>query len=124
MCGNFAVQKVAGDNVTVEIRNILKEVDRNGDGRIDYEEFCDMMRQVGIFISTRNEQVTCYAKHAHEASDDFADNAQFCCSCWHYISQNNHLASMYLSGATMCKQSLLVSHHQRQCRTQQCELHG
>lgn len=40
------VQKVAGDNVGTEIKNILKEVDRNGDGRIDYEEFCDMMRQV------------------------------------------------------------------------------
>ena len=40
------LQKVAGDNTTVEIKKILKEVDRNGDGRIDYEEFCDMMRQV------------------------------------------------------------------------------
>ena len=38
-------QKVAGASVGVEIKNILKEVDRNGDGRIDYEEFCDMMRQ-------------------------------------------------------------------------------
>ena len=41
-----ALQKVAGANVGSEIKNILKEVDRNGDGRIDYEEFCDMMRQV------------------------------------------------------------------------------
>lgn len=44
------VQKVTGDNVGVEIRNILKEVDKNGDGRIDYEEFCDMMRQVGALL--------------------------------------------------------------------------
>ncbi len=44
------VQKVAGDNVGSEIKNILKEVDRNGDGRIDYEEFCDMMRQVSPSI--------------------------------------------------------------------------
>ena len=40
------LQKVAGANVSSEIKNILKEVDRNGDGRIDYEEFCDMMRKV------------------------------------------------------------------------------
>ncbi|KAL0030994.1 hypothetical protein WJX79_007525 [Trebouxia sp. C0005] len=40
-----ALSKVTGDNVGTEIRNILKEVDKNGDGRIDYEEFCDMMRQ-------------------------------------------------------------------------------
>ena len=44
------VQKVTGDNVGTEIRNILKEVDKNGDGRIDYEEFCDMMRQVGALL--------------------------------------------------------------------------
>lgn len=42
-----ALQKVAGANVSNEVKNVLKEVDRNGDGRIDYEEFCDMMRQVG-----------------------------------------------------------------------------
>lgn len=35
-----------------EIVNILKEVDRNGDGRIDYEEFCDMMRQVISLIAS------------------------------------------------------------------------
>lgn len=38
---------MAGADVSNEVKNVLKEVDRNGDGRIDYEEFCDMMRQVG-----------------------------------------------------------------------------
>lgn len=46
MPSECVLQKVAGANVGSEIKNILKEVDRNGDGRIDYEEFCDMMRQV------------------------------------------------------------------------------
>lgn len=46
MQSECVLQKVAGANVGSEIKNILKEVDRNGDGRIDYEEFCDMMRQV------------------------------------------------------------------------------
>ena len=45
------MQKVAGANVGSEIKNILKEVDRNGDGRIDYEEFCDMMRKVAATLS-------------------------------------------------------------------------
>lgn len=53
------MQKVAGENVGSEIKNILKEVDRNGDGRIDYEEFCDMMRQVRHSLLFCNSVNTC-----------------------------------------------------------------
>ena len=65
---DLVVQKVTGDNVGTEIRNILKEVDKNGDGRIDYEEFCDMMRQAGAFLCyvygspaayTNNSEASC-----------------------------------------------------------------
>lgn len=52
------LQKVAGANVSNEVKNVLKEVDRNGDGRIDYEEFCDMMRQVINALTLANSAPT------------------------------------------------------------------
>lgn len=37
-----------GANLAASVREILSEVDKDNDGRIDYQEFCDMMRgQVG-----------------------------------------------------------------------------
>ncbi len=33
-----------GANVQTSVREILAEVDKDNDGRIDYQEFCDMMR--------------------------------------------------------------------------------
>ena len=64
----LVLQKVAGDNVTVEIRNILKEVDRNGDGRIDYEEFCDMMRQVKQ-VARESQQVEFHCSMQQKYTD-------------------------------------------------------
>ena len=38
-----------GANLAASVREILSEVDKDNDGRIDYQEFCDMMRgQVGL----------------------------------------------------------------------------
>ena len=39
----------SGANLAASVREILSEVDKDNDGRIDYQEFCDMMRgQVGL----------------------------------------------------------------------------
>ena len=37
--------KVFGPNVDIE--DVLKEADQNGDGEINYEEFCALMRRKG-----------------------------------------------------------------------------
>ena len=37
-------QNVGGSS-TAAIEEILSDVDKDGDGRIDYEEFCSMMRK-------------------------------------------------------------------------------
>ena len=40
-----ALQRTGGaGNLASSIKEILAEVDKDGDGRIDYQEFCDMMR--------------------------------------------------------------------------------
>lgn len=40
-----ALQRTGGaGNLASSIQEILAEVDKDGDGRIDYQEFCDMMR--------------------------------------------------------------------------------
>ena len=40
-----ALQRTGGaNNLASSIQEILAEVDKDGDGRIDYQEFCDMMR--------------------------------------------------------------------------------
>ena len=40
-----APQRTGGaGNLASSIKEILAEVDKDGDGRIDYQEFCDMMR--------------------------------------------------------------------------------
>lgn len=52
MCGRVRLQKTGGGggaNLAASVREILSEVDKDNDGRIDYQEFCDMMRgQVGL----------------------------------------------------------------------------
>ncbi|KAK9835373.1 hypothetical protein WJX81_005486 [Elliptochloris bilobata] len=52
-----ALRRTGGGNLQTSIREILAEVDKDGDGRIDYQEFCDMMRgqtKHAIEIATKN----------------------------------------------------------------------
>lgn len=45
MWAHAALQRTGGaGNLASSIQEILAEVDKDGDGRIDYQEFCDMMR--------------------------------------------------------------------------------
>jgi hypothetical protein len=39
------LQKLPG-NLDQNVEEVLKEVDKNNDGDIDYEEFCEMMRNM------------------------------------------------------------------------------
>ena len=40
-----AMQKLPG-NLDQNVEEVLKDVDKNNDGDIDYEEFCEMMRNM------------------------------------------------------------------------------
>ena len=37
--------QLGGPSAAKEIEKMISEVDRDGDGRIDYKEFCQMMRK-------------------------------------------------------------------------------
>ena len=46
----------------MDIEDVLKEADQNGDGEINYEEFCALMRRKGKLSRGKLSRVTVSAK--------------------------------------------------------------